>query len=224
MKIRGVVDIEGIALNVIIDAPDDTKELYVTNISARCLVMPKERWPLRCLGLSQEVFRELTDKGFATLDHVVDAHWKIKDDLAVRPNTKKELEKQVVYFLDRALIFPDLSVPEENKDKITFPISGEWERVSESHESPAHATIPDPLLGQRSLMEFGLPAHIAKKLQVDHGIDTIDDLLRLGKVRVFMTKGLSKKDVALIDEHLKVHGLSYYDPLKKEEDVDSETK
>lgn len=220
MKIRGTVEIEGMTLNVLIDAPDDTTELYVTNISSRCLVIPKERWLVCYLGLSKETFQELTAKGFMTLDHVLDAAWKVRDDIPLTVPAMDELKKQVHVFLERALIFPDLGILQAREKKETFPIRKKQQRTAAMREKSDTATTPAPLLGQRSLSGF-LPANIVKTLQVQHGIETIDDLLQLGKVRVFMTKGLSKADVSRIDDYLRNHGLSYRDPLEKKEDVDN---
>lgn len=211
MKIKGAIEVEGVTLHLDISILGGEKEIYVTNISPHCLVIPKERWSLRCLGLTAKTLEELSSKGLAMLAQVVDPEWKVIEHL-FSLQTFAELDEAVKLFLDKALIFPEAYEIKKQSRVLEFPLRDRI--ISAGRAADGMEAIPQSLKAELPLTALDLPQRVLKILKKRYQLETIGELRKLGKIQMVMTPGLTKKDVETISQRLKDLGLWYEEEPK----------
>ncbi len=194
MKIQGVIQVEGVELHVDIEAPDDQKELYVTNVHPDCLVIPKERWKVEFLGLPVDALIELQMRGVTTLGQLVDETWNIGAS-GLSEGTKRKVQEALTTFRQIALVF---------------------ERPKQ-YDAPA-AKIRQPGVGptnnknvELSLSEVGLLKNQEEALRSTRKVATYGDLIALGRGRLMMTNQMDERAVAKIETALRSVGLELPD-------------
>ncbi len=105
MKIKGMLEVSGVNLNVNIEAPDQSREIYVTNVSPQCLIIPRERFDVGYLGLSYPVLEELGRKKIDNLAQLLPIGWELDwVALDLTPRAKAELEDAMAKFRKMVLM------------------------------------------------------------------------------------------------------------------------
>lgn len=221
MWIRGVVQVDDVRLMIDIDVPDGEREVYVTNVSHRCLVIPQERWPLDLLDLDDATLRALTGAGLKTVGDVVDCaspQWAVRLSGELEP-----LTSVVQGALDRlramALIFGNTENDGDNEPREPFPIAGQPRHrlppvveVSSEASSDASGEKPEQKIPlEANLTTIGVPGKVAKKL-AESGAATIGQLLERGRRKLVMTQGVKATDVELIEQKLRANGFVWPTP------------
>ena len=206
MKIQGTVTVEGISLRVDIEAPDDTKELYVTNVHPNCLVIPRERWRVEFLGLPAEIVAALHAHNIFTLGELVDNHWNPRV-LGLNETIDAKIEEAVAAFRKIALVFER----SENGD-------GRGPTPREKRALPLHATIAELLVAkeedkrsslfQNDIAFLGLLKPQEDALRKTKGVRTLGDVEKLGHARLMMTEHMDQKGMAKIEAVFRKAGLS----------------
>lgn len=213
MNIKGVMEVEGVRLFIAIDAPDESRDIYVTNVHPNCVVIPKERWPVEYLGLSQYALRDLAEHNVTHLDQLVDGQWQLS-----RKGLNKNTDDEIIASLDGlrriALLFEQLTPGEIARELVGYPVRSSSVSdifIADDQDEVDRASVsPDTPL--QEIEE--LPAKLRDILHAAHGVSTIADVLKLGLTRVIMTPNVDANDVNLMKiafEHIG-HPLT----LKKE--------
>lgn len=190
MQIQGTLTVEGVQLHVHIDAPDEARELYVTNIPPTALLIPRERVRIEWLGLPPDVIQRLREKGIHALGHLVDGAWRL---LASHLDEEERIAvtEALARFLEAALVFefpsstPTLEVLAENEKRFEAfrreltrqePVA-----VSASPQKIAIQEAPPPEAVSRNgvphtdIKVLGLPAGVARELRTALGINVLCD-------------------------------------------------
>lgn len=212
MKIQGEVEIEGIKLQVNIEAPDDAQNLYVTNVSPTCVVVPRERWQIEWLGLSEKTVRELTKRGLTTIAHLIDDQWQLK--IGILPETiSEEIKEALERLRSIAIVFKGPVISEEE----TAPSSVAARRKNLATAAKDLRELVGEIeaigAGQdKSLTQLGLPNKVIRMLTKRYSVGTAKELAQLGEPRIIMTPGLTAQDISLIKAKLAEIGLYLIKP------------
>ncbi len=214
MMIKGVFEVDGVRILVDVDIPAGQREVYVTNVSAQCLVIPRERWRLDLLDLNAATLGALTSAGMKTLDDLVSDNWELKlpDELL---EFKEAVERAVIRLRSVALTFDPLSENVEQQ-RSPFPIPAEQQRrlppVVPQGQREDQVVVASKSRQQiplsSSLTTIGVSGKIAKTLS-ERGAATIGQLLERGRSKLVMTPGLKSTDVNLVERKLLEHGFSW---------------
>lgn len=197
MRIAGLIQVEDVTLHVDIDVPDGEQEVFVTNISSRCLVIPKERWPLEFLELGGETLAVLHSNGLRTIGDVTDIGWTVQLSATLSP-----LEEEVQRALDHLRNTVALSFsPEDGKNSAAPAVD----------EVPAKEPFPIrvDITPESSLSDIGLGAEILRILLAKRNVRTVGQLRALGKHKLMFTAGVSAGDVIAVDGALRNHGVGW---------------
>lgn len=193
MRIKGVVEVEGVRLHVDIQAPDAKEDVYVTNLHPNCLVVPKERWYVEFLGLSQSAQVELAAENIRHLGQLTDGEWKLSRN-GLTEGTTRELTEALARLREMALFFEQTPLEQIVRELVGFPIPDVTEESVEVAEAASEAGGALPL--DTPLKEVPKVAPVMLDLlPFVHKVRTIADVLRLGTGRIIMTPGVSAKDV-----------------------------
>lgn len=201
MRIKGAIEIEGIRLVVDIEAPDNEREVFVTNISPSFLVIPRARWPVEFLELDSEVIEAARTAGIQRLSDLVDEQWQLRlpDDLIQHHAVIQEAVKRLRGI---ALTFEPVApepVLREGREPFPIPtaeeIKPERKSVTRSPDSP--------------LNSIGVPEKLLKTLEKQRGVTTIRDLLELGRRKLVMTTGITVNDVEMLEGKLADAGYDW---------------
>jgi len=200
MRIVGQIQVEDVVLTVDIDVPDGEKEVFVTNISARCLVIPKERWPLGFLELGGDTLTVLRDAGLTTIGDVTGMGWQVE-----LPASLAQLEPEVQGALDLLRCTVALTFSPEEKKKtgddvrVPFPIG-----AAPSSLKDGPVVTPDSFLA-----DIGLLPELVTCLKVKRGVHRVAELIALGKHKLMFTAGISAGDVVAVENALRTHGMAW---------------
>ena len=198
MRIKGVVEVEGVRLHVDIQAPDTKEDVYVTNVHPNCLVVPKERWYVEFLGLSQSAQDELGRENIRHLGQLTDGEWKLSRN-GLTEGTTKELTEALARLRSAALLFEQTPVEQIVRELVGFPIPDVAEEAAEVSAATPEAEGALPL--DTPLKEVPKVAPVMLDLlPFVHKARTIADVLRLGTGRIIMTPGITAKDVSRLVE------------------------
>lgn len=199
MKIEGVVTVEGVELHVNIEAPDDERELWVTNIHPSCLVIPRERWRVEYLGLPLEVLKECKNQGIASLDDLLSEQWKVdlkKVQKKLSVSAIAHIEQATHNFLEIALVFDmPRQYPEVNVQDVIHQ-NGKQDN-SQKNTGTLDASI--------EVLE--LPVMLRKTLERHLKVKTIRELVALDRDQLIMTPDVDEKSIRRIEAALNARGL-----------------
>lgn len=209
MRISGVVVIEGVQLVVNVDAPDDEREIYVTNLHPSFVVVPRERWPVEYLNLSAEVVADLKGAGIHTLWDFTNGAWEVR-----LPSTVGQHFDAVTN-----------AIGQVRQLAITFEIPTESSREMQKREAvpigqvvtQQEAVVHRPVSGTlgSSLISIGVPDAVVSKLRRARGeVETIRDLLTLGRRKLVMTTGISAQEVTEVEERIRGAGFDWNTSLE----------
>ena len=206
MKIQGLLTIEGFNLHVHIDAPDDLKDIFVTDLPPHALVITRERLRIDSLRFPSEVIESLQERGVRFLSDLVNSRWELQLQ-RVKEEHRAIVEAVLKQFLDAALlpfvgVVPD-HIPtvdsladdarrlEALRQKLTgetgppVPAPDEKESERAAASLPAHSVSMN---GQaKDIAILGLPAGVTKELREKLGVYALDD---------FAQKGISRRALA----------------------------
>lgn len=196
MRIKGMFEVEGINLHIDIVAPDDEKNLYITNITPECLLIPPERWPIKYLCLSQETERELSEKNINNLRDLLRDGWYNK----VTENTKQETKSAIITLREKALIFE--RTPPRPQDLVGFTIPEE-PLVSSDNELKEKKEAPSP---ETPLIKLGVDIKMTNILAQYYGVNNLKDLDNLSEGRLVMTRDVTAEDIKKLKLNLREGG------------------
>ncbi|MBI2636699.1 MAG: hypothetical protein HYW81_00700 [Parcubacteria group bacterium] len=207
MRIKGVVEVEGVRLHVDIQAPDEREDVYVTNLHPNCLVVPKERWYVEFLGLSQSAQVELAAENIRHLGQLTDGEWKLSRN-GLTEATTSELNAALQHLREMALLFEQTPLEQIVRELVGFPIPEVAEEDAEAGETGTAASEAGGALPlDTPLKEVPkLAPVILDLLPFVHKARTIADVLKLGTGRIIMTPGITAKDVTRLVEVLAEAG------------------
>lgn len=190
MKIQGVLSVEGINFHIDVDAPDDERNIYVTNVHPNCLVIPKERWRVDFLGLPETVVAALHKRGIYTLKVLTDEKWELAiDDLP--EETALVIKEALAHFRKIALLF-------ERVERYREPLGVGSASVSVEHTGARKSVVT--LATDISVCGLSQPQEQALR---GKGVTTLADLMKLGRSRLFMTRGFDEKAVERVELTLR---------------------
>lgn len=204
MKIQGILTIEGISLHVEIDAPDDARELYVTNVHPNCLVIPKERWKIEFLGLPTEIVATLHERNVFTLGELVDGHWDPRF-VGLDEATEARIKEALTAFRKIALVFErmefegaEVHATEVRRGRPLRTTLAEAfvTKEEEKKDSPLH----------KDISSVGLLKPQEDALRKTKGVRTLGDLAKLGRARLLMTNQMDERGVGKIEATLRKGG------------------
>ena len=207
MRIQGVIRVNDVRLIADIDAPDDARDVYITNVSPDYIIIPRERWPLTHLSLSEEVLAAFTAAGLSFLGEIVDAQWTVTLPESLAAHFPVVVEA-VGKLRGRAITFDGDEGPSSQRTQIPIPMDA---LVQDRAVLPLLHTIKDPTT--LSLSEAGFPPKLVGLLKTHRQITTVRSLIEAGKRRVTMTTGVNNADVELIGRRLEQLGLSWDTPV-----------
>lgn len=202
MRVTGSIDVDGVKLVVDVDVPDGMTQVFVTNISPDCLVIPKSRWPITLLELGSMSVQVLQQAGLMTLENITDEQWNVRLPESLQPLVE-EVTKAVQRLRAVALTFEMEQSAAFTDEREGFPIT-----LSDSVAAAARETslLPPPENDPLDLLiesaRFELPKRLVRILH-DKGVRTVRDLIALGRRKVVFTKDVTAADVDLLDVKLK---------------------
>ncbi|TSC62486.1 MAG: hypothetical protein G01um101448_613 [Parcubacteria group bacterium Gr01-1014_48] len=228
MKIQGVLSVEGINLHVQIDAGDEAKDVFVTNLPPHALVFTRERLRIEALGFSQEIVDTLLRQRIFHLNDLVNEYWEFTLE-NVPSEVRADVEKTLELFLDAALIpfseeIPEgLAAPEELKRSVA-----KLKELQEMLNSGAHSesliteeiesgtieretsvSVASNGVHNESISVLGLPAGVTRELQGALGVTALGDFgtKHVGRRELATLRYMNEKILARIEAGLLQHGL-----------------
>lgn len=201
MKVQGTLSLEGVKLHVRIDAPDDQQTLYVTNVHPNCLVIPKERWRVEFLGLPKEIVEELHRRNIVFLGQLINENWTLGAH-GLNEDMRQQIGEALRIFLDIALVF---DLPPKYKLEQLFRPSASTDD-EEAIESPNGGSGLD-----QDISVAGLLTYQEETLQKTKNVKTLGDILKMGRSRLLMTKGVDARAMDKIEVALRKYGLNLSD-------------
>jgi len=207
MRIRGTIIVEGIKLHVDIEAPPHERELLVTNVHPSRIVIPRERWKIEYLGLSDKVVSKLRALGFKTLDNLLDSEWSL-DPIGMHripADARQEVEQALEDFKEAALIF---EMPREDRPGDDAAEAKRQTIASENRTSSGPAAHQN---GSAKLDDtisvIGLPKPVEDAICQRHRVALIRELAALTEEDLIMTPHVDEKALRRIRDALKERGL-----------------
>ena len=207
MRVTGSIDVDGVKLVVDVDVPDGMTQVFVTNISSDCLVIPKSRWPITLLELGSMSVQVLQQAGLVSLGDITDDQWNVRLPEPLQPLVE-EVTKAVQRLRAVALTFDaeEPAVPADDREG--FPIAVSDSVVAMTEEiSLLPPPENDPLDQLIQSVTYELPKRLVRILH-DKGVKTVRDLVALGRRKVVFTKGMTAADVDLLDVKLKSNNIT----------------
>lgn len=201
MKVQGTLSLEGIKLHVRIDAPDDQQTLYVTNVHPNCLVIPKDRWRVEFLGLPKEIVAELHQRNIVFLGQLIDENWNLGAH-GLNEDMRQQIGEALRIFFKIALVF-DLP-PKYKLERLFKPPA-----LTDDDDEPAPTNGVSGT--DQDIAVAGLLGHQEESLRKMKNVNTLGDILRLGRNRLFMTKGVDARAMEKIETALRKYGLEMSD-------------
>jgi hypothetical protein len=177
MKMQGTLEVDGVRLTVDIEAPDDATDLYVTNVHPNCLVIPKERWRIEHMGLSDDATTYLHHRGIHFLGQLVNGGFKLVLT-SLDDSVANEVHHSLERIRDMALLF-------------------ETEQAA-NHTPPVDSPELDVDISVLALSKFQ-----EQSLRKNRGVNTLRDVVQLGKNSLLMTQNIDQKAVDKIEEALR---------------------
>lgn len=234
MKIMGKVEVEGIVLNINIEAPDDTTELYVTNVSKEHITIPKERMLISHLGLNDKTVRYLEEQNIHNLGQLLENGWDPKPLNGIPQAAQWDIDRALQEVRRTAVIFEPVALqadasiqaptePFRKPSEMTISQSGQLARkvLADREVLPQVITLESPF------SSLGFTAKLVRAIQRKHGAINAEELIALGRSRLVMTPGVTSHDINLIERRLETFGykLGFPDkPIADMEDAGSVSK
>lgn len=207
MRVTGSIDVDGVKLVVDVDVPDGMTQVFVTNISPDCLVIPKSRWPITLLELGSMSVQVLQQAGLMTLENITDEQWNVRLPESLQPLVE-EVTKAVQRLRAVALTFEaeESTAPTDYREG--FPIAiGDSVVAAAGETSLLPPPENDPMDRLIESMTYELPKRLVRIFH-DKGIKTVRDLIALGRRKVVFTKGVTAADIDLLDVKLKSNNIT----------------
>lgn len=204
MRIEGEMTAEvegssaGVKLHVRINAPDDTTELYVTNVHPNCLTIPRERWSIEFLGLSAQALDELRSRDITNLSQLTNGRWTLGVD-GLSAETRDEVTAALQTLTDIAIVF-----------EIPHPIQLATLFRTPAQEDGDGASAADLAVLERDIATIGLLKPQEEALR-KKGMRTLRDLYCLGRNKLVMTPRMDERGIRKIGEALSEAGLTLPD-------------
>lgn len=207
MRIRGVIHVNDVRLVADIDAPDDVRDVYVTNVSPDYIIIPRDRWLLAHLSLPEDVLAAFTAVGIRFLGEVVDAQWTVTLPASLAVHFPVVVGA-VSDLRGRAITFDVGQEGPSNRDPIPIPT----EAVAKDRAVlPLLQSLGNPL--DLGLAEAGFPDKLAGVLRTQRAVTSVRLLIAAGKRRVTMTQGVNNTDIEVIERRLEQLGLGWDTPV-----------
>lgn len=195
MKVQGTLKLEGVKLHVRIEAPDDERTLYVTNVHPNCLVIPRNRWKIEFLGLPRETIEELHRRDIFFLGQLVNENWTLGAH-GLNEEMHRQIGEALRAFFDIALVF---DLPPQHQLERLFAPPPEAEAAEGSSNGGS---------GEReSITVIGLLRPQEEALR-KKDVTTLGDILQLGRDRLLMTRGVDVRAMEKIETALRKYGLT----------------
>lgn len=197
MRIEGEVTVEGVKLHVRINAPDNTTELFVTNVHPNCLTIPRERWGIEFLGLSPQALAELRARNITNLSQLADGKWSLGVD-GFSMETCAEITESLRMLTDAAIVF---EIP--NPIQLATLFSSRQQDVTEAEEADLTALEHDiAVVGLQKPQEEALRKR---------GLLTLGTLYCLGRNKLVMSPRMDERGIRRIEEALSAAGFDLPD-------------
>lgn len=230
MKITGKIEVEGVILNISIEAPDDAEELYVTNISRDHIAIPKDQMLIDHLGLNEGTVRHLEKLNIHNLGQLLARGWEIKALDGLPEPAKWDIERAVQELRRGAVIFEPVDVQEIAPETTDESAKPKELSIREAGEISRKVLFDpscrlEPVTMESPFSRFGFPPQVTKAIQRKHGNINVKELIALGRTKLIMTPGLNSHDVDLIEVRVEAFGykLGFPDmPLADMSDTPSE--
>lgn len=197
MKIEGEVTVEGVKLHVRINAPDDTTELFVTNVHPNCLTIPRERWGIEFLGLSSQALTELRARNITNLSQLADGKWSPGVD-GFSVETRDEITESLRVLTDAAIVF---EIPNPVQLATLF---------SSRREDEVEVEAADLTALERDIAVIGLQKPQEEALR-RKGLLTLGALYCLGRNKLVMSPRMDERGIRRIEEALSEAGFDLPD-------------
>jgi hypothetical protein len=203
MIIKGVVEVEGVRLVINVEAPDDEREIHVTNIHPSFLVVSKERWPIEFLDLNPEVYTALKTAGIITLGDITDADWEVR-----LPKAMERYYSDVVSAVGEvrglAVVFEQAPYQPQLERLEALPISSpEAAPAPEVPRSSSFTLDTEPA-------QVGIPENTLKKLRkAGREVGTLGAMIKLGRRKMIMTTGVKDGDIQAVEAGLRRAGFDW---------------
>ncbi len=209
MKIEGVITVEGVDLHVDVEASDEARHLYITNVAPNTLILPPERLRLEWLALSPKTLTALIEQQRENLADIVDqqGNLTVKD---LPPKAQKEVEQALAHLKQAALVF-DWKLHTAAVRNI--PIEGDLPRTLPGSPAMGAARSPQQYskaeLLKRHVNEIEVLCDPQRRSLATRAVNTIGDLLTLGEDELVMIPGFDVDKIEQIKTWLAAKGVSF---------------
>ncbi|MBI2053201.1 MAG: hypothetical protein HYT41_00435 [Candidatus Sungbacteria bacterium] len=189
MKIQGVLEVEGVQLHIHVDVPDDSRDVFVTNVPYDAQIVTRDRIRVESLAFPPAIIEALHQKGIRYLNRLLDEQWEPALDHLHEEERWEVLPVRKMY-VDAALIpFRDHG-PQ---------LSGSQEFIGGKED-----------LLREDVRTIGLPAGVARELRDVYQVHTFGDLQHAflhRRPELLKGRYVSEKMVRRIEEILQSRGL-----------------
>lgn len=192
MRIRGILKMRGTKLHVDLEAPDGTKDLFVT-VRPDCLVVPRSKWSVDSLGLPTETIAELRALDISMLSQLIDENWNLGVD-GLTEETRVHVTTAVERVRGMVLDHGEQLTPER-------PV-----RVPPMPTPALHEQVEERVL-DTDIDSLRLSKEQRESLRNRRNVNTWRDLVALGKTRLLMTPKMDEKGLRRIEEALTKAGI-----------------
>ena len=234
IKITGKVEVEGIVLTINIEAPDDTTELYVTNVSKEYITIPKERMLIEHLGLNESTVRHLEGIGIHNLGQLLASGWEVKTLNGIPQAAQWDIDRALQEVRRTAIIFEPMPLQENATAQVGAEPSRKPPAMSISQSGQLarkvladREILPQVIMLESPFSSLGLNIKVVKAIQKKHGAMNVKELIALGRNRLVMTPGVTSDDIDFIEQRVETLGykLGFPEkPLADMEDAGSDEK
>lgn len=229
IKIIGKVEVEGIILNINIEAPDDATELYVTNVSKEHITIPKERMLISHLGLNESTVRSLERLDIHNLGQLLEDGWDIKHLNGIPQAAQLDIDRALQEVRRTAVIFEPIAFQESAATQAPAEPSRKPPEMSISQSGQLarkvladREVLPQAITFESPFSSLGFTAKFVKAVQKKHGNINVKVFIALGRPRLVMTPGVTSDDIALIERRLEVFGYKLGFPDKPIADMEGQ--
>lgn len=231
MKITGKVEVEGIILNINIEAPDDATELYVTNVSKEHITIPKERMLISHLGMNENTVRFLEGLNIHNLGQLLENGWDPKPLNNIPQAAQWDIDRALQEVRRTAVIFEPVALQEDASMQVPVEPSRKPPEMTISQSGQLarkvladREVLPQVIALDNAFSSLGFTAKFVKAIQRKHGAINVKELIALGRAHLVMTPGVTSDDIALIEQRLETFGYKLGFPDKPIADMEDDSE
>lgn len=189
------------------------KDLYICEVTAKQTKLEIEGIVEIGLGYSPVEEREEKQAGFIAVDAFFSPVTKVNFNVEeTRVGRKTDMDRLVIEVWTDGSINPSVALKKSSEllsNYFAYFLSGKdkKEQETEDESDKSQKELIDQKLDEIIIDELNLPSRVINAL-LREKIETVADLVKVGKDRLKVMKGVGKKSIELINEELKNMGVS----------------